>query len=321
MAWTTADLISAVRRQAFMPDVADLVDSTRGQFTDAELLAIADEEIASSFVDHLRALRDESRVTYEDTACTGARMRIELPERAMVRGVRRVHYVTADGVEGQEIPAIMPADAWQQSPGVFLGSEALVRYFEADDIVLPTSPTSGWIRVYYQRQLPRLALVSDCAQIESIAGLVATVDATPWWVAIDQLVDVVRGSSPFQALDTDLEVGASTGTTITLTTWPHVADVVQSGGLSTLRQDYICARDTTCCPPLPREWHAALYSCVVVRVLEAVGDMQAIGAARDLRDRRIDAMVRASTPRDVGRTERIVNRASNLRSPRRWWWR
>lgn len=77
--WTTADLISAVRRQTFMPDVADLVDSTRGQFTDAELLAIGDEELASGFIDQLRALRDESRVTYFDTAVSGARLRLGLP--------------------------------------------------------------------------------------------------------------------------------------------------------------------------------------------------------------------------------------------------
>lgn len=321
MAWTTADLISAVRRQAFMPDVADLVDSTRGQFTDAELLAIADEEIASSFVDHLRALHDESRVAYEDTACTGARMRIETPAQAMVRGVRRVHYVTSSGVEGPEVPPIIPADAWQAQGDTFLGYERLCWYFEADELVFPTSPTSGWFRVYYQREMPRLALVSASGQIQSITGLVATVDATPSWAAADEMADVIRGASPFQALDVDLSIVGSTGTTITFSAWPNVADVVQSAGLITPRQDYICQRGTTCYPPLPREWHPALYACVVVRVLEAVGDVQAIGRAREVRDQRIDAAVRAATPRNAGRGQRIVNRSSNLRGPRRWWWR
>lgn len=325
MAWTTADLIAAIRRDAFMPTVADLVDSTRGQFSDTELLAIADQAISDSFVDRLRALRDESRVLYFDTASTGATMRIDLPARAMVRSIRRVHRVDTQGYEGEEIEPLIPADAHAAVGAGWFGDRRFGWYFEADTMVFPSTPPDGSIRIYYQREFPRLALVTDCALITAVSGTTATVQEAPTtgpvWFQADEYADVIRGSSPFPAIDVDLAISGDAPTSVTFVTWPNAAQVSQSDGRVTLRHDYVCARGTSCYPPIPSEWHAALVACVVVRVLESIGDLQAVGPARALRQERLDAIVAAATPRNAGRGEKIVNRGSALRSPRRWGFR
>lgn len=327
MPWTTADLIAAVKRQTFLPDTADLVDSTRGQFTDAELLAFADEEIATSFVDLLRALRDESRVVYFDTAsATVGPQRISLPERAMMRAVRRIHYVSPAGVEGYMIDPIAPADSHLYSSGAgWMSSPRACWIFDGDDVVLPTPPGDGSIRIYYQRAFPRCALLSDCAKILNLTAgdTVIVSDEVPAWCADGEIADIVRGSSPFPMIAIDQAMDGATPTDISFPVpIDNAADISQPNNLTTKRFDYLCRAGETAYPPLPQEWHAALASCVAVRVLEAIGDVQATDAARALRDRRLDACIKAATPRNAGRDARIVNRGSPLRGngARRGWW-
>jgi hypothetical protein len=317
--WTTDDLVDAVRRQAFMPDVADLVDSTRAQFTDAELLAIGTEELQSSFAHLVRGQRDDLRTAYFDTAIGTTPQRISLPERAMVRAVRRVHYVDTNGRESYEIEELPPADAHR-----FTGEFGAIGtrsgwYFEGDELVFPALPSEGSVRVYYQRALPRLVEVSDCAKIKSIAGYsITTDDPRPTWVVVGEITDIVKGSSPFTTIGTDLEVLGTAGTDEIELDPFDVAACSQPGNLVTKRFDYVCRAGATCYPPIPQEWHAALASCITVRVLEALGDTQAAMLASSGRDRRIAAAVAAATPRNAGRGQRIVNRSSALRSPRRW---
>lgn len=318
MRWTTDDLVDAVRRQAFMPDVADLVDSTRAQFTDAEILAIGTEELQSSFAHLVRGQRDDLRTAYFDTAIGTTPQRISLPERAMVRAVRRVHYVDTNGRESFEIEELPPADAHR-----FTGEFGAIGtrsgwYFEGDQLVFPALPSQGSVRIYYQRALPRLVEVSDCAKIKSFAGYTITTDnPPPSWIVADEIVDIVKGSSPFGTIGTDLTVLSVLVDEIEIDPFDDTA-VSEPGGLVTKRWDYLCRAGATCYPPIPQEWHAALASCITVRVLEALGDTQAAMLARGVRDQRLAAAVAAATPRNAGRGQRIVNRSSPLRSPRRW---
>lgn len=318
MPWTTDDLVDAVRRQAFMPDVADLVDSTRAQFTDAEILAIGTEELQSSFAHLVRGQRDDLRTAYFDTAISAAPQRIALPERAMMRAVRRVHYVDTDGRESYEINEIPPADAHRLTGG-FMASAQVGWYFEGDGLVFPSLPDQGSVRVYYQRALPRLVEVSDCAKIRNFAGYtITTTDPIASWIAVGEIVDIVRGSSPFPVISADVEVLSVTPPDeFELGPFDDTA-VSEPNDLVTKRIDYVCRAGATCYPPIPQEWHAALASCITVRVLEALGDAQAAMLARGVREQRLAAAVAAATPRNAGRGQRIVNRTSPLRAARRW---
>jgi len=323
VAWTTDDLVAAIRRQAFLPDTAELIDSAQTQFTDEELLSFADEELASTWVDLLRSRRDETLVRYVDTAVSGTSMRIALPARAMMRGVRRVHYVDTSDRECDEISQILAADAWRYNGDFGSGMQPFGWYFEADEIVLPTVPDDGSIRVYYETQFSRLVPLASCAKVLTVTGTVATCsNARPTWLALSESADVVRGTSPFQPLEIDQLVAAMPGSTdITLSPFASAADVLIPGATTTRRADYICAAETTCYPPLPQEWHAALASCVVVRVLEALGDDRALGKATQTRDERLARAIGGATPRASGRSARIINRSSSLRTSRKRWGR
>lgn len=321
MPWTTDDLVAAIRRQAYLPTVADLVDSERGQFSDEELLAFADEELQTTFADLLRAQRDEMRVLSFSTASTGAAMTISLPERALARAVRRVHYVDSTGREADEIDQIMPADAWSLAGDFAAPVTRLGWYFEGDSIRLPITPVGGSIRVYYQREIPRLVLTSECPRI-LVGGTSTTVTCAnprPAWLVVGELADVIRGTSPFLPIATDQVVSALPGSTdITLSPFTEFAQVSSPGTLVTRRSDYITRARTSPFPPMPQEWHPALSAAVAARVLESIGDVQGAAIATRTRDERIARAVQAATPRNAGRGERIINRHSALRAPRRW---
>jgi hypothetical protein len=318
--WTTDDLVAAIRRQAYLPDAAVVSDGATPHFTDRELLSFADEELQSRFSGLIRAQRDEQRILSIDTVAAGIALTIDMPDRAMARAVRRVHYVDASGRESAPITQIEPADAWSFG-GDLRGPSALVWHFHGDSVRLPAVPSAGRIRIYYALSLPRMvSSISEAAAIETVAGFVATTSASLDFLSSlpGERVDVVRGASPFTPLDTDLLVSSVVGSAITLSTWPNISKVSQPGAFETPRKDFIVLRDTTCHPPLPQEWHAALASCVVTRVLEALGDRDAVMFSRATRDERLSQAVESATPRNGGRGASIVNTSSPLRRGRRW---
>ena len=92
MAWTTANLLTAVRRRCRIPDGASA-------FSNAELLAIADEETLHTLLPVLRMVRQNYYVRVEDTAVVADQEAYRIPSRAQGGTIRDVTYLDPDGDE------------------------------------------------------------------------------------------------------------------------------------------------------------------------------------------------------------------------------
>lgn len=322
MAWTTTDLLTSIRREAFLPDAFDL--------SSADLLAIADEELATILAEVWKTSREERRVVTADIPLVANVRRYRTPRRSLAGGVRGVTVIDGSGAEG---PAdeISPMEVWrwQTSMGVI----GFRYYFEGDEIVLPAPPnaSSGALRVRYYERPPRLIEVSEASAIvRATTPLTLEVSAAPPTAIAtpDALIDIVRGDSPFDTIYRDLISAGYDGVSelmLDLSTPIETAAISdRSGGAAFgARADYICPRDTTVYPPIPQEMHPALVSAVLRRVGESQLDTAGANLAEASMRRRIQAVVNISEPRNADRKPRLVAHGGALRGRGTWrggWW-
>lgn len=313
MAYTTDDLVAAVRRLAFLPDADDLLT--------ADILALADEEMATVLAQRVSGAREEHWVKTEDITLVSGTLRYRLPRRALARAVRGIVFVSTS--TGATSPA-WEIDPMRAQPGDG-GTEGRAYYYEDDFVVFPVAPPTGYkLRVRYLRRPSRLVPVASCAAIVKATDtthiLASTVPLTP----AAQYVDTVRGDSPFDLSYVDLGLkGLATLTyELSAATPIVVADFVDLASIPNDRQDYICPRDQTCYPPIPAELHASLAAAVARQIAAVKGDRPGAELAEATMQRRLRASTDILEPRDQAGSRPIVNRSSPLRqgrgSARRW---
>jgi hypothetical protein len=316
MGWTTADLLASVRREGFLPDAHDLSSS--------DLLAFADEELATILAEVWKTSREERRVVTADLPLAPGVNRYRTPRRALAGGVRGVTYVDASGAEG---PAdeISPMDVWRwQSAMVFSGFHY---YFEGDELVLPVAPSSagGAIRVRYYERPPRLIEPDDAAPITNATSTttLALANAPGSSIATaGAFVDIVRGDSPFETRYADRISAGYAGGVLTLNASTPIAVSEISdrtgGAAFGARTDYVCPRDCTVYPPIPQELHPVLVSAVLRRAAESQLDQSGASLAEASLRRRITAATNIAEPRNADRKPRIVARGGALRGRGQW---
>jgi hypothetical protein len=243
VAWTTDDLIAAVRLRAQVPDEGE--DS---EPTDAEILRIAHEELISRFVGIIRSARENYLVTSEDIALVEDTQGYRIPRRAHANAVRDVWLVSPTG----RTRALRLIDL---TDGHYFGGdtgEPGGYYLSGAKIVLEPTPSSAMdgysLRVFFYRAPSRLVLASECVAFVSHEGsgvfhisysdLAAFTSDATW--------DLVQASPPFDLLadnsavtadveSTAINITGVAGTTITIDpeapTWEPVAgDTISKDG-------------------------------------------------------------------------------------------
>lgn len=314
MSFSSDDLVAAVRREALIPDASDI--------TAADILAIADDEMLSTLAEISKSSQQAFAMTSEDVALSAAVLRYRYPRRALGRTIRGVTWLDAQGLEHP----LVEMDAVE---GQFFGETG--NYFvEADEIVFYRAIPEGAVtlRWRYMRRASKLVPVASCAGIVSATDTLHLVCSTAPLAADGSYVDIVRGDAPYDLMNLDLRLKALSVLTYELNGFTPVvvADFVNRATIPNARQDYICARDQTCYPPIPNEGWPLLVSRVARVVLESTRD--AAGAAMaDATSARRDAALRAIIqPRNESGNRTTVNHRSPLRSGgggagrgRRWW--
>lgn len=318
MAYSTDDLVTAVRRLAYLPDASDI--------TAAEILERADEELTTIIADCMKSSREGFWLTHEDQALSPSTTSYQIPRRALGRGVVGVQMVTSDGV-AFTIPQIDPVTGWN---GRTVTINSYCYSFQADRIVFPSPPPSGYsLRVQYLRETNRLVPTSSCAAIVqpvSTTSLQLASVLTEWTTGTGYYVDIVRGDAPFDLSYVDLLTnGTATGPTrLTLAPGTPIVttDFVSTEDNPNARVDYVCQRDTTCYPPLPIAYQPVLAVAVAAQIAESLKDT---ATAEDL-GRRLERRRRAAAditePRNQEGSRPITRTRSPLRQTvgigRRW---
>lgn len=321
-AYSTDDLVAAVRRLAYLPDASD-IDA-------AEILARADEEMTTLIADAVKAGREGFWLTQETQPLYSTVLSYQVPRRALGRGVVGVQMVNSDGT-AFTIPQIDPVTGWNGR------TTAITSYcysFQADKIVFPTAPPSNYrLRVLYLRRPSKLVEVSEGAAI--IEAKTTTVlyigDAPTWMLALTgspapkMYVDLIRGDASFDQLYVDQLATlytASSPNTLTLVDSIATTDFVDTQTISNDRVDYVCRRDETVYPTLPIELIPVLEAATAVRILESLRDAEGAEMAQATLVARKRAAVDIIEPRNQEGSRPIVRIRSPLRQTfgigRRW---
>lgn len=286
MSFTTSDLLDSIKRRSFAP---------AGQltYTDAELLAMADEETQTALLPDILAAREEYFVTYTDFAITAEQGAYAIPARSIGLQVRDVH-VTDGSIVIPDFPRIEPEainTAQSGPPGGF--------YLKNNSVCLfPTpSATSRTLRLYFPLRPSRLIDAADAAVISAIntATNVVTVSSIPAAWVTGNAFDLIRQDGGQECQSIDLTSTLVSGSDITLPSLP-----------STLRVgDYIALADQSPLIQLPPEWRAVLAQAVATVVLEDTNQPGADRARKKLEKMRTAAL-KLLSPRTPGEARVIA---------------
>lgn len=287
MAYTTADLLAAIGRRSFAPT---------GQitYTDEDLLAVADEVLASEILPVILSVREEHFVTSVDYAITADQAAYDIPPRAIAMAVRDIWLVDGSSID-PSFPRVEPENAVGGS-GAPAGW-----YLQNNSIILDPSPatTAKTIRVFFTLAPGRHVLAASAGLISAIntSTNVVTVSAIPSTWATGDVYDLIRKDGGQEPRSVDLTSTLVTGNTITLPSLPT--------GLAV--GDYVALAGETPLPFLPKELRPALAQGTAAQIL---ADMNQPGAEKaDAKFRRLlEGAVRMLAPRTIGE-DRVVTPA------------
>jgi hypothetical protein len=312
--YATDGLLTAARREAFLPDASDQ--------SDADLLAFADDVLATLVSAAIVEGRDGRWLARADTSITPGVYSYAEPTASLGQAVRGVAVVKPDGVEY----SLTPTDSQKlaaMASGATRTSEPWWYAFEAGQIVLSgVSATPGWtLRVYYVRTPPKLIPTSEGSAVVGVGSsnelsLATDPDATT--MAVGALVNVVSGIEPYPTLFAGLEVATNAALYLDFTTAPFTAGSpsIPPAQVQNVQPAYVVPAGTTVYPPIPRSMWPALVRGTCAAALSAVRDPGApamLQRAMEARQQAIEVMM----PRDTRRSRAIVG-ASALRTTPGW---
>ena len=309
---TSSDLLSTIRRICFMP-------TSQSTFTDADLLAMANEEIRMGVVPSILQYheeyfaRDSAPVTL-----VASQSNYAIPYRATGGKFRAVFYRDAQGTLSP-MSRINSEDRpfYQQSN---LQNNYYAFYLKGNDVILVpdvgTSVAGSLVFTYYMRPNSLVTSSSVATIAEITAGASTTVyrfDQIPSGYSVSAPMDLMQTRPGHQTISFDIYPTAidTNAKTMTFTN----TDL----GASTIVGDYVALAGQCIIPQIPSDLHDVLAQRVAIRCMEALGDKNGVALAMP----KLQEMEK-NTPtlvdnRSEGESQKLVNRKSLLRSSRGSW--
>jgi len=252
----TSELITRIKNTAATPD-------NQSGFSSDDILLLADDELNTSIVPMLLAARSEYLV-YEETHTLTSNC-IDIPYRAVVNGIRDIYYV--EGGNKYDIPYKSPEDildAQYSRTGSVDGF-----YFQGDTICfMPDNVVGKQVIIRYHMSASDLSTISGgkVTAINRTTGVV-NVDIAPTGLSTSNPVDFIDGKSGMVlAYDITLNNLVVTALTFTPADIPARLEV----------GDYIFLKQKTPILPVPREVANLLVLRTAARLLESIGDFEAL---------------------------------------------
>lgn len=302
--WTTDALLTSIKRRAQLAANAE-------NLSDADILALADDETQSYLMPLLIGVNEEFAVTVTDITINVNQSEYDIPVRAIGRELRDVQYLTTQGAGNAyiQLPRLEP----ENSPALLTGGIVAGYYFQGDKVVLTPSPVySSTLRLKWFYRPNKLVPVSECATISSINGARTTITTTstiPSTFAPGVSLDVVNSRPGFATKVEDATAtSGTTGTTIVLTS--ALPSSVVAG-------DYVCLAQEACVVQIPPDLYSLLAERVAFKCLEAVGDPKA-EVQKKVADEMEEKIYRLISPRSKGGARRIVSKYGPGQA--NWWY-
>lgn len=293
----TSDLSTSIQRRSAVP-------SAQITFSSTDFYALMDEEIESKLIPLILRNLEEFYAYDFKYSITAGQGSYSIPTRAIAGKLRDVQIISS--TDADSIYPLARLDVSDLYASTSSNSKVLIKkngfYLKGNNVVMYPTPTvtQNYLNLeHYIR--PNLCVdPSVCGLISSInAGTnQITVVALPSNITTATPVDFVRVNSGFECTAIDQIITAVSTNTITLSATLPTSLAVG---------DYVCQAKQSCVVQVPQELLPLLSQYVVVRVLAAQGDGQALQAAiSELTKLEENAMLLIS-PRVDGKPKRATN--------------
>lgn len=292
--YTTAGLLAGIRRRAMLPS------ATATGTADADLLALANEELWLRLAAAILSVREDYLVTYTDTTISGVTYRV--PSRSVGQTLREAELIDSAG-NALHLTRLRPEQVSQYSGS---GSSPFAYYLRGTGylVLVPSASTSyTTLRMWFP--LRPSELTDAAADFKAITAINTTTNTVTLnsSTGLTSAIDFVAGKPGFDVLGADLTATGSTATTLTFSSLPT--------GLAI--GDYVCVAGKSPVPTIPLEFHSILEQRVAIAVCKAIGDIEhATSLIAELVDMQRDAGMTVLSPRTEGSPRKILARASAL---------
>lgn len=298
--YDTTDFLARVARKTQQPSSAKL--------TDAQLLQIADEELATFIAPLVRGVSEAYWVKRSTITVTAGQQDYRIPVRASSGTIFDVSCQDQAG-NVRRLLKRQASDRYMLRLGIdqtALGAP-LAYCIEADTITLLPRPGSGYsLIVRYERRPSQLVPVSSCVAITAVGtNTVTTATALSGYSATYGL-DIAQALPNFDALYDDT-VATQSGSGPYTYTFGVTLSGVSVG-------DYLCNPRQTCIVPVPDVLYPILVDRVAAEALDEVGDSNLAAMIRSQTERKLAGVMESLEPRAETSAPAVFNRWSPLRS-------
>lgn len=292
MAYTTDDLVTAIKRDSYLP-------AAQRDFGATNLLAVADEALLETIAPALVSHDDGFFLEPADASTVASTQDYQLDRYAMWSKLRRLQMLDSGG-SLRTLRRLTSEQAEVEDQDGTGNPESFLML--ADKIRLYPIPTGvETLRQWIYRRPGRMVATTAAAQVSSVdsgTGIVTYTGSKPATFTSSSVHDFYKGSAPFRRVGTALSATASPGAN-TQTFSTTNAALLASG-------DWVCVRDETVFPALPVELHSFLKDLVIRSITRTQGDRQAYETARaEIRDRMIATLQAGPGSRVVGHPKKL----------------
>lgn len=274
MSYFVEDLLESIKKRSLAP----IAQST---FSDANLISLATEVMQGEVVPELMKLREDFFLAQESTSLIASVANYSIPRRAIGTSLKEIFFVatgTSKKIPLDRVDSERTQDYEQSGP-------APEKFFLfGDEVVLLPAPSlaSGSLVMNFPAMPNNLAATSACAEIQSSASGASTTTFTvdtdlTGTLAAGSYVDFLSTVAPFKLWSYRVAIVSITATTIEVAT-SSIAN--EAGTVEPQAFDYICPSGTANIPQIPIVYHPVLSQGVVVRLMESLGDLNKLAAAK-----------------------------------------
>jgi hypothetical protein len=257
--WTTTDLLDTVRERAMIPD--------DGPISGEDILTFATEELHTQVLPVVLAMRSDYGIVRESMDIEVGQAEYPIPHRAVGGKLRALKKTRASG----EVVTV-PIYSLEQTEELSTGGA----YIEGDSVYLVPTPTEAetLTMVYYVRP-GALGLFDDCASNVTNISVAGGGEIT----VTHSNASMSVGSEGFDVYNSKPNFGLkAVGVEPVSVVDPN--NVILPAGTKVAIGDIISTSNFTHIPNVPAEAHSFLAQLTVVRVLDALGDKDALQEAR-----------------------------------------
>lgn len=268
--YNSETLIESVKRRINIP-------TNQNTFTDSDVLAFADEEIALGIVPAVMSLHEDHFLFEQLSPLVTDQNEYEIPYRAVGNKLYDLQFKDSNG---NFLP--MSQTTWSDEPN-YNGSyttNLLYAYFVRNNRIglLPTFSglQSGSLRFMYYIRPSALVPSVSVAVISNIDLTTGTITCSnlPTTFNTNTKLDFYKVKSPHTILKID--VNATSVSPATNTIVFNVADIPSFLAVG----DHIALAEQCCIPQVPSDLHVYIAQKVAERILESQGDAAGLQAAQ-----------------------------------------